>query len=140
MANLLPVSEIDAVDLDVMEFTEDTSLTYAIDNDTLKIAGKNDRLDAMVQAIQLLLNTQVDKYIIYSMERKYGWDFEDLIGMPATYCVPEIERRVTEALLLDTRITDVGNFEFEVNKNTIHVTFQVGTIFGKAEVETDVSI
>ena len=140
MANLLPVSEIDAVDLDVMEFTEDTSLTYAIDNDTLKIAGKNDRLDAMVQAIQLLLNTQVDKYIIYSMERKYGWDYEDLIGMPATYCVPEIERRVTEALLLDTRITDVGNFEFEVNKNTIHVTFQVGTIFGKAEVETDVSI
>lgn len=140
MANLLPVSEIDAVDLDVMEFTEDTSLTYAINNDTLKIAGKNDRLDAMVQAIQLLLNTQVDKYIIYSMERKYGWDYEDLIGMPATYCVPEIERRVTEALLLDTRITDVGNFEFEVNKNTIHVTFQVGTIFGKAEVETDVSI
>ena len=140
MANLLPVSEIDAVDLDVMEFTEDTSLTYAINNDTLKIAGKNDRLDSMVQAIQLLLNTQVDKYIIYSMERKYGWDYEDLIGMPATYCVPEIERRVTEALLLDTRITDVGNFEFEVNKNTIHVTFQVGTIFGKAEVETDVSI
>lgn len=140
MANLLPVSEIDAVDLDVMEFTEDTSLTYAINNDNLKIAGKNDRLDAMVQAIQLLLNTQVDKYIIYSMERKYGWDYEDLIGMPATYCVPEIERRVTEALLLDTRITDVGNFEFEVNKNTIHVTFQVGTIFGKAEVETDVSI
>ena len=38
MANLLPVSEIDAVDLDVMEFTEDTSLTYAINNDTLKIA------------------------------------------------------------------------------------------------------
>lgn len=140
MANLLPISEINAVDLDVMEFTEDTSLTYAIDNDTLKIAGKNDRLDAMVQAIHLLLNTQVDKYIIYSMERKYGWDYEDLIGMPATYCVPEIERRVTEALLLDTRITDVGNFEFEVNKNTIHVTFQVGTIFGKAEVETDVSI
>lgn len=140
MANLLPVSEIDAVDLDVMEFTEDTSLTYALDNDTLKIAKKNDRLDAMVQAIQLLLNTQVNKYIIYSMERQYGWDYEDLIGMPATYCVPEIERRVTEALLLDTRITDVGNFEFEVNKNTIHVTFQVGTIFGKAEVATDVSI
>lgn len=140
MANLLPASEIDAVDLDVMEFTEDTSLTYAINNDTLKIAGKNDRLDAMVQAIQLLLNTQVNKYIIYSFERQYGWDYEDLIGMPATYCVPEIERRVTEALLLDTRITDIGNFEFEVNKNTIHVTFQVGTIFGKAEVETDVSI
>ena len=140
MANLLPKAEIDAINLDVFEFTEDTSLTYALNMDTLKIQDKNDRLDAMVQAIYLLVNTQLDKYLIYSMERRFGWDYEDLIGMPASYCVPEIERRLKEALLLDTRITDVGNFEFDINKNEIHVTFQVGTIFGQATIQTNVSI
>jgi hypothetical protein len=140
MANLLPQAEIDAVNLDVFEFTEDTSLTYALDIDTSKIHDKNDRLDAMVQAIYLLVNTQVDKYLIYSMEGRYGWDYEDLIGMPPTYCVPEIERRLKEALLLDTRITDVGNFEFEVEKTEIHVTFSVVTIFGNATIQTNVSI
>ena len=107
--------------------------------DTMHVKDKCTDLDAMVQAVYCLLNTQVDEYIIYSTDRRYGWDYYSLIGMPVTYVVPEIERRIKEALLLDTRITDVANFEFEVEKNSVHVTFDVSTIFGIVPIKTDVN-
>ena len=46
-------------------------------------------------------------------------NFIMLIGKDVEYCIPEIERRVREALLQDDRITAVQNFEFTVNKKKV---------------------
>ena len=57
-----------------------------------------------------------------------------------TYVLPELERRIKEALEWDSRIDSVDNFEFEVNGTSIHATFTVHTIFGDIEAERTVNV
>jgi phage baseplate assembly protein W len=109
------------------EFIELPSNTYRI-NDNI-INGFVDGLDAMKQAVYLILRTARYRYLIYSWN--YGIELIDLIGEPIALIIPEIKRRITEALLQDTRIISISNFNFEINKKSIHTTFIVNTIYGE---------
>ncbi|MCM1440084.1 MAG: DUF2634 domain-containing protein [Roseburia sp.] len=129
---------IPQVDNDLMTLEVETqpSLTYALDIENGRIRGKVDRLDALRQAVYLILNTERYDYLIYSWN--YGSEFKELIGQPKDYALPEIKRCITEALLQDDRIIAVDGFEFTAGKKFVHVTFTVHSIFGDMEVETDV--
>lgn len=98
------------------------------------ISGKVDGLVALQQNIFLMLNTEADQYIIYPYT--YGISTLDLIGKPSYYVMAVIPQRITEALLSDDRITDVSDFEFEVNGNKLTVKFVVHSIYGEIEEET----
>jgi hypothetical protein len=98
------------------------------------ISGKADGLVALQQSIFLMLSTEADQYIIYPYT--YGINTLDLIGKPSYYVMAVIPERITEALLSDDRITDVSNFEFEVNGNKLTVKFVVHSIYGDVEEET----
>lgn len=80
--------------------------------DTGSIRGYTDGLDAMKQAIFKILQTERYQYIMYSWN--YGIETLDLYGEPISYVCPELERRITEALLWDERIESVDNFEFDL--------------------------
>lgn len=98
------------------------------------INGYCDELEAMKQVVFKILNTERYQYIIYSWD--YGIELIDLYGEPVTYVCPELERRITEALVQDDRITSVDNFAFDVSeKRTVKATFTVHTIFGGVEAE-----
>lgn len=96
--------------------------------DNGRITGICDGIDALRQTIFKILNTERYGYEIYSWE--YGVEFADLIGQPITYCCPEIERRIREALTQDYRIMSVDAFAFETGRNTVTVTFTVHSIYG----------
>ncbi len=102
------------------------------------IVGFTDRLQAMVQTIYLILNIERYEYLIYSWN--YGIELSDLFGKPIPFCIPEIKRRITEALMQDTRITGVTNFTFEHIKEKVFTTFLVQTIFGDVEANKVVEI
>lgn len=102
------------------------------------ITGFTDRLQAMVQAIYLILSIERFEHLIYSWN--YGIELADLFGQPISFCIPEIRRRITEALLQDTRITAVDEFEFEHSRGTVHTSFLVHTIYGDIEAEKAVEI
>ena len=102
------------------------------------IAGFADRLQAMAQAIYLILNIERFEHVIYSWN--YGIELADLFGQPISFCIPEIRRRITEALRQDTRITSVDEFEFEHVRGTVHARFWVRTIYGDIEAEKAVEI
>ena len=128
---------IPSYDEDLMEDFEDDeeqiepSLNYKMNLDRERIIGKCDELEAMKHVIFKILNTERYEYPIYSWD--YGVELKDLIGRPMSYVLPELERVITEALEADDRIDSVDNFEFEVNKNKVSVTFTVHTIFGDLE-------
>lgn len=122
-----------------------SSKTYLIDFDKKCIRlsfdeggsdGFIDELKAMEQAIFCILNTERYEQLIYSWE--YGSELQDIIGMDEDIILPEIERRVTEALLEDSRILSVGDFDFERNKKEINCTFSVSTIYGDLEMKQEV--
>ena len=117
----------------INEFTEPTSRTYKLNIDRGIIAGYTDEKEAMIQAIYLILNIERYDHLIYSWN--YGIELKDLFGQPTFYVIAELERRITEALLQDSRIIGVDNFETERERNKVHCKFTVHTIFGEVEAE-----
>ena len=111
--------------------------TYHLHILTMRVQGLTDGLEAMKQAVFKVLQTERYRYSkIYS--GNYGVELWDLIGQPIPYVLPEIQRRITEALTWDERITGVDGFEFEVQKSKVRTTFKVHTIFG--DIETEVAV
>ena len=114
------------------------SLTPKINHNTLTIAGLIDQRKAVEQAVFLILNTERYQWLIHSWD--YGVELHNLIGKDVEYCIPEIERRIREALLQDDRITAVENFQFELNKRKVLTTFTVISIFGEITTTLEVDI
>lgn len=116
------------------EIAEQPTHTYRMNLENNLIRGYTDGQEAMKQAIYKILNTERYQYVMYSWN--YGIELFDLYGEPISYVCPELERRITEALIWDDRIQSVDNFEFNISKKgEIHVTFVVRTIFGNVSVE-----
>ena len=103
-----------------------------------RISGYIDDLEAVIQAIYLILSTERYRFVIYSWD--YGVELVDLIGKPMPYVMSELPRRITDALTQDNRIDDVTDFEFEVNRNKLHTTFTVVTTLGNISTELEVSV
>lgn len=105
------------------------------------ILGFVDSLKAMEQAIYKIIRTERYKYIIYSWN--YGIELEDLFRMPVEYCIVELERRISEALLQDNRITAVNGFEFdtESERGTVLIKkFIAETVFGEIQINDGLSV
>lgn len=105
------------------------------------ILGFVDSQKAMEQAIYKIIRTERYKYIIYSWN--YGIELEDLFGMPVEYCIVELERRISEALLQDNRITAVHSFEFDTKneRGTVLIKkFIAETLFGKIQIDNGLSV
>lgn len=113
------------------------SYTFKLNSDE-NIKGFVDDLQAVKQAIYLILNTQRYQYLIYDWD--YGVEFDDLIGCEKNYAIVQIQSRITDALLQDDRIEAVVDFEFESNKKSITAYFVVKTIFGDIETQKAVNI
>ena len=139
---------IPAVDILETEITEvnDPTKTYKINhmskneyiNESDRISGFVDDIEAIKQMIYLTLSSERYAYIIYPWD--YGVELIDLFGKPAPYVMSELERRITEALLQDDRIQKVEDFTFEQNGKVIHVTFLVVTTLGNIPSELEVTI
>ena len=103
-----------------------------------RINGFVDDLEAIKQAIYLILSTERYAHIIYSWD--YGVELVDLIGKPMPYVMSELPRRIKEALTQDNRIDDVVDFEFERKGKKLHTTFTVVTNLGNIPSELEVEV
>lgn len=103
-----------------------------------KVSGYTDGIEALKQTIYFILGTERYEYLIYSWD--YGIELQDLFGKPMPYVIAEIKRRITEALTMDDRITDVVDFQFERNREVLHVTFSVVSTLGNIPTELEVDI
>lgn len=118
---------------------EQPSRTYKMNlNEESTVKGYTENLEAMKQAIYKILNTERYEYIMYSWN--YGVELKDLFGEPTSFVCPELERRITEALTWDKRITGVTDFEFDTSKKSVvSVSFKVSTIYGDIDAEKEVN-
>ena len=113
-----------------------TNSTYKLSSD--KIEGFVDELEALKQSIYKTLSTERYEYPIYSFS--YGIAWKELIGEEEAYVRAEMKRMIQETLLRDTRITVVEGFSFPFSGDGCHCTFQVSSIYGETEIETEVEI
>lgn len=140
---LLPAISEEVVE--EFEYTEQPGLTYNMrvdreDGMDGQFIGYTDGRAAVEQAIYKILNTERGEYPeLYGDQ--YGVEIDDLFGMPVPYVIPELDRRVKDALLQDDRISAVGNFTFEIpKKGIIHMTFTVTSIYGEIVINQDINM
>lgn len=128
------------IEILTQEITEQTypNRTYKISIENDRISGYTDDLEAIKQAIYLILSTERYQYIIYSWD--YGVELFDLIGKPMPYVMSEIPRRIKEALTQDNRITDVVDFEFTKSGRKLLTTFKVVTNIGNISSTLEVEV
>lgn len=140
MASIDDINDIIPNDFEVVQ---QPSYTYKMvlptrEDEPTTFKGKTDELEAVQQAVYKILNTERYTYPIYSWN--YGIELKDLFGQPIPWVYPELERRITEALVWDDRINSVTDFEFNNVKNDVHASFTVNTIYGSFEENLIVGI
>lgn len=103
-----------------------------------RINGYTDDMDAVKQAIYLILSTERYQFIIYSWD--YGVELVDLFGKPMPYVMSEVPRRITEALTQDDRISGCKDFEFEITGKQLLTRFTAETTAGDIPTELEVEV
>ena len=135
---MIPDVDIFTEDIEEAEYADETYKIEIRVNGEDRINGVVDEIDAITQAIYLILGTERYEYPIYSWD--YGIELIDLIGQPIPYVMSEISRRVEEALTQDDRIESVKDFEYTKNKGKLHVTFTVVSTTGNIPTELEVVV
>lgn len=121
------------------EYATQPAYTYKLNIESERVAGYVDELEAYKQAVYKILNTERYEHIIYSWD--YGIELKELFGQPIPYVIPELERRITEAVMTDDRTESVSNFEFDTSKRgVVSVKFKANSIYGEATFNLDVEI
>lgn len=119
------------------ELTEVPTRTYKVVNG--RVAGFIDEQDAMRQAIEKVLLTERFAFDIYS--DSYGVEYTDLIGEHIDLAKAEVERLITEAIIVDDRVLSIENFKIvEETKTSLTVNFEVSTVFGTLFISEGVTI
>lgn len=114
------------------------SQTYYLEVEKDRVRGWTEGLDAVRQAVYKILHTERYDHVIYSWN--YGVELTDLFGAPVSYAIPELRRRITEALTWDDRVESVDTFEFVERKGRVRATFTAHTIYGDLREEMEVDI
>lgn len=118
---------------------EETSPTYTYQVKAGRIIQMTDGKDAMLQAIDKLLQTVRFAYPIY--DEDYGHDLEGLLGKELPYTQTEVKRLLTEALEADDRVLDVEVQDIVPDtKGFLTVTALVTTIYGEISISPEVMI
>ena len=127
-----------AVKIVTQETYPNKTYKMQIDNDRVQGVISKD-LQAVEQAVYKILNTERYKHVIYSWN--YGVELQDLFGKPMPYVLPEIPRRITEALTQDDRIEDVTDYDLSYTKDgAVLAKFTVVSIYGDFTEEVIVNV
>ena len=130
-------TDIDTDGDDDESLDDEPSLTFKVENGRMR--GKVDEKQAMVQAVNKILETERLVYPIYSDQ--YGNDLNDLIGKDMGYAKVEAERMIKEALLADDRVVDVDIDEAtEVSRDTLGIKGTCVTVYGNIGLDSEVSV
>ena len=122
-----------------IEVGREPSKTYRMDLENERIRGYTDGIEAVKQAIYKILSTERYKYLIYDWN--YGIELADLFGKPIPFVYSMLKARIGEALLVDDRILEVSDFNFqEIDKETVLADYKVKTIYGDIKMSVPLNL
>lgn len=108
-----------------------------VNNDFILVDGKNvivTELEAVKVWVWKALQTQRYRYLAYSWN--YGSELEDLVsqGLSTAALKSELERYLTESLLINPYITGIKNVVITVEGSKADVAFTAGTVYGEVNL------
>lgn len=121
-----------------LEETTHPTRTYKINVEHKRVDNYTDAIEAVIQSMYLIFNTERYEYPIYSWD--YGFECKDLFGQPMYYVISEMPRRITEAAMYDDRVIGVQDFTFKEKGESLTVTCRVVTIYGQFDWKVEVTV
>lgn len=110
---------------------EKPSLTYRLDLDRGRIVGKVDGLLAVEQAIRKAFITPRFKCLIY--DNQYGSEIKKRIlssSVNQEYIQTVVPNLINDCLKPDTRVLKAYDFDISFEREKVHISFNVDTIYG----------
>lgn len=133
---VLPVSSVSIQG--GVSFESQPSLSWRINKETNRIEGTVDGLDAVRQAVEIILNVERYRWQIY---RPYsGMEWDGLIGQDPGYVGAELQRRVIDALTVDDRVTGISDYDYTASGGKLRATFTVNTVYGSIAESLEVPL
>lgn len=121
--------------IEIKKDSKQSSKTYKIEEN--KIVGFCDGKEALEQTIFFILNTERYNYLIYS--NSYGHELNVISELDKDIANSELKRRISDAILQDDRVDNVGDFEFSYSEDSVLVKFTVFSIYGNIKIEKEVN-
>lgn len=121
-----------------VSFTRQPSDTIRLDIASGKLSGMTDGLDAVRQAVYVIVSVERYDYLIHSWN--FGVELKGLFGKPMNWVIPEVKRRIREALLRDDRITEVDEFVMTPDRHALHAAFTVHSVYGNFGEEMEIHV
>ena len=122
------------IELEDIEDEELPTNTFLVSEE--QIAGMDDNIEAMRQAVEIILTTKRFDYQIYT--ENFGIELDDLVGEDPDYIQNEFPQRIRDAFSVDERILREENYQFNTEGDTMTITFDVVTVFGTFEEEVQI--
>lgn len=119
-------------------YQQQPGLTWKIDQNNRRISGTTDDLEAVRQAVEIILHIERFQWQIYSPYT--GVQFDGLIGEDPGYVAAELKRRITEALRMDDRVRSISDFAYTVSGNMLTAEMTVNTVYGSLRADTEVTL
>lgn len=123
---MLPKSDIDLSRSVV--FQDQPTLTWIADPVTRRVRGRGDGWEAIRQAVEIIVSVERFKWQIYTPN--FGTDYNGLLGTEPGYAASELQRRLEDAFLPDSRILGMKDFTWSFSGVSLSVRFTVLTVFG----------
>lgn len=117
-------------------FIQQPSLTWYVNKQTNRIQGETDDLQAVQQAVEIILNVERFRWQIYSPNSGMQW--EGLIGQNPGYVASEVQRRIRDALSVDERILGISDFQYTMNGNAMTCSLTINTVYGQTQNTVEV--
>ena len=120
-----------------VEFSQ-PGLTWKINQETRRIEGTVDGYESVRQAVEIILYVERFRWQIYTPYS--GVQFDGLIGQNPGYVGSELQRRITDALVMDDRVTGIKDFTYTADGDKMTVSFTVTTVYGDISAQTEVTL
>lgn len=109
-------------------FQDQPTLTWIADPVTRRIRVRGDGWEAIRQAVEIIVSVERFKWQIYTPN--FGTDYNGLLGTEPGYAASELQRRLEDAFLPDSRILGMKDFTWSFSGVSLSVRFTVLTVFG----------
>lgn len=132
----LPQSEIDLSKGVV--FRDQPSLTWIADPVTRRLRGRGDNYEAVRQAVEVIVNVERFRWQIYSPN--FGIELDGLLGNEPGFAASELQRRLSDAFLPDSRILGISDFSYTFEDGVLTAEVTVNTVFGPVQANVEVTL
>lgn len=132
----LPQSEIDLSKGVV--FRDQPSLAWIADPVTRRLRGRGDNYEAVRQAVEVIVNVERFRWQIYSPN--FGIELDGLLGNEPGFAASELQRRLSDAFLPDSRILGISDFSYTFEDGVLTAEVTVNTVFGPVKTGVEVTV